>query len=481
MNFMRTESDFIGTLEIPDNVLYGIHSLRAKTNFPDNTPFSKDWYCSVGLVKQAIYNTYKNYKKAISQKYADKALPFSLISDEILDALINAAEEIEAGKHFEHFIVPALQGGAGTSVNMNVNEIISNRALQLLGSVPGNYSLVDPFEHANIYQSTNDVIPTSLKVCVMRLLEELEKSINELRSKVETIEKQAHQHVRIGYTQMQEAVPTSFGRLFSTYNDALSRDWWRVSKCFERIKTVNLGGGAIGTALAVPRYFVFESSRTLSNLSGLPISRSENMSDATSNLDAFVEVSAILKAHAVNIEKMTNDLRLLASDIAGREIKIPQKQAGSSIMPAKVNPVIVEYAISGAHQVYANDSLLSGLCALGCLELNAYLPSIGHALINSLKTLISINKTLADNLFDDIELSVEVAKQRMMRSASICTALIPLIGYKKATELALFMKQHQVDVVEANKKLNLVSDEQLQSALDSANLLKEGYSLQDIF
>ncbi|HEY9124064.1 MAG TPA: lyase family protein, partial [Bacteroidales bacterium] len=394
---MRTESDFIGTLEIPDNVLYGIHSLRAKTNFPDDTPFSKEWYCSVGLVKLAVYHTYKNYKKAVSEKYSDKALPFALMSDEVIEALIKAAEEVEAGMHFEYFIVPALQGGAGTSINMNVNEIIANRALQLLGSAPGNYSLVDPFEHANIYQSTNDVIPTSIKVCVIRLLEVLEKSINELRSKIEFIEKLAHQHLRIGYTQMQEAVPTSFGRLFSTYNEALSRDWWRVSKCYERIKTVNLGGGAIGTALAVPRYFVFESARNLSALSGLPIFRSENMSDATSNLDAFVEVSATLKAHAVNIEKMTNDLRLLASDIAGREIKIPQKQAGSSIMPAKVNPVIVEYAISGAHQVYANDTLLTNLSALGCLELNAYIPSIGHAMINSIKTLISINKTLADN------------------------------------------------------------------------------------
>lgn len=478
---MRIESDFIGTLEIPDDVLYGIHSLRAKTNFPDNTPFSKDWFCSVGLVKLAVYNTYKNYKKAVSEKYSDKALPLALMSDEVIEVLIKAAEEVEAGKHFEHFIVPALQGGAGTSINMNVNEIIANRALQLLGSALGNYSLVDPFEHANIYQSTNDVIPTSLKVCVIRLLEVLEKSINELRSKIEAIEKQAHQHVRIGYTQMQEAVPTSFGRLFSTYNDALSRDWWRVSKCFERIKTVNLGGGAVGTALAVPRYFVFESARNLSNLSGLPISRSENMSDATSNLDAFVEVSAILKAHAVNIEKMTNDLRLLASDIAGKEIKIPQKQAGSSIMPAKVNPVIVEYAISGAHQVYANDALLTNLSALGCLELNAYIPSIGHALINSLKTLISINKTLADNLFTGLELSTDVAKKRMLSSPSICTALIPVIGYKKATELALYMKQYQVDIFEANKALNLVSDEQLQSALDSANLLKEGYSLEDIF
>ena len=198
---------------------------------------------------------------------------------------------------------------------------------------------------------------------------------------------------------MQEAVPSTFGRLFSSYSDALSRDWWRVSKCLERIKVVNLGGSAIGTSVAVPKYFVSEVVARLQQLSGLPVTRGENLSDATSNLDPFVEVHGILKAHAVNLEKMVSDLRLLASDVYGtHSLTIPKKQVGSSIMPGKVNPVIPEYVISCAHRVYSNDQLIAGLSAQGCLELNAYLPVIGHAMLESLKLLISADNTAAAHL-----------------------------------------------------------------------------------
>ena len=262
--------------------------------------------------------------------------------------------------YYEHFIVPAIQGGAGTSINMNVNEIISNVALIKSGAKAGEYSQIDPFEHANIYQSTNDVVPTALKVAGIQLLEKLEQAINSSRFEIEKVES-AHKNIlRQGYTQMQAAVPSTYDKLFSTYNNALSRDWWRVSKCFERIKEVNLGGGAIGTGLSIPRYFIMHVVTELQHLTGLPITRSENMSDTTANLDSFVEVHAILKAHAVNLEKMTNDLRLLSSDLfAHPEIKIPQRQVGSSIMPGKINPVIPEYIISIAHKVYANDLMIS--------------------------------------------------------------------------------------------------------------------------
>ncbi len=192
---------------------------------------------------------------------------------------------------------------------------------------------------------------------------------------MEKLEKKYRNTLRIAYTQMQEAVPSTYGRLFSSYSDALSRDWWRVSKCLERIKVVNLGGSAIGTSIAVPKYFVAEVVSRLQQITGLPVTRGENLSDATSNLDPFVEVHGILKAHAVTLEKMANDLRLLASDIhGGHSLSIPKKQTGSSIMPGKVNPVIPEYVISCAHRVYSNDQLIAGLSAQGCLELNAYLP-----------------------------------------------------------------------------------------------------------
>src|SRR6266542_4070247 len=396
---MRTENDFIGSREIPSHSLYGIHSLRAKENFPDQTPFHVEWYQATALVKLACYRTYQKFKNAAQEHLADKETSMLFMDDNILDALEQSAMEVSQGKHFENFIVPAIQGGAGTSINLNINEIIANRALILLNLKPGAYHIVDPIEHANVYQSTNDVIPTSLRVAAMQLLNILEESVNSLRFQVEALEKAHLNTLRIGYTQMQEAVPTSYGRLFGTYAEALSRDWWRVSKCFERIKVVNLGGGAIGTGLSIPRFFIMEVVQELQQLTNLPLSRAENMQEATCNLDSFVEVHAIMKAHAVNLEKMVSDLRLLASDLTSiHEMELPKKQVGSSIMPGKINPVIPEFVISVAHKVYANDGIISSLSAQGCLDLNAYIPVIGHSLLESLKLLIAADNAIKEHL-----------------------------------------------------------------------------------
>jgi aspartate ammonia-lyase len=476
----RIEKDFLGELEVPENALYGIHALRAKNNFPDTTPFHLEWYKSVGLVKLSCFETYKSYKKFLLNKYKISEIPFQLLDDAVIEALIFSATEISQGKHFEWFIVPAIQGGAGTSINMNINEIISNVALIHSGHKPGEYGIIDPIEHSNIYQSTNDVIPTSLKITLMQLLNTLEEKINELRGNIEEVEKQNNNALRIGYTQMQEAVPTSFSRLFSTYNEALSRDWWRVSKCFERIKTVNLGGSAIGTGITVPQFFLMEVTQTLQRLTALPVTRSENLSDATSNLDSFVEVHAILKAHAVNLEKMMNDMRLLASDLSHKEISIPQKQAGSSIMPGKVNPVIPEFVISISNKIYANDSLISSLCAQGCLELNAYIPVIGHAFIESLKLLIAADSTIKDNLVTGISINAEIAEDKLYNSSSIVTVLVPYIGYHKAAEIAILMKSKNINIFEVNKELKFMTDKKLKNLLKPENVLKEGFTMGDL-
>jgi len=312
---MRKEKDYIGEKDIPDNALFGIHSLRAKENFPDNTPFHIEWYKAVGTVKQACYITYGKFKKAVKEKYDTENIPHKFIDDKILSALERSAADVSAGKYFDSFIVPASQGGAGTSINMNVNEIIANTALTVLDKKPGNYHIIDPIEHANIFQSTNDVVPTALKVAIMELLNDLEEEINKLRKEVEAAESKTRNVIRHGYTQMQEAVPTSFDKLFSSFNNALSRDWWRVSKCFERIKEVNLGGGAVGTGLSIPRFFILQAVSELQKLTGLPVTRGENLPDTTSNLDSLVEVHAILTAHAVNLEKISSDMRLLSSDL----------------------------------------------------------------------------------------------------------------------------------------------------------------------
>jgi len=475
---MRIEKDFIGQKEIPNNALYGIHAARARENFPDLTPFHKEWYQAIGLVKLACYKTYEGFTKAVQNKYDQS--PIKFIDQDKIGALKEAATEVSQGKYFDHFIVPAVCGGAGTSLNMNVNEIIANVALIKSGFLPGDYKEFDPIEDANIYQSTNDVIPTSLKLAAMKLLAELEVNINELRGIIEYYEKKHRNDLRIGYTQMQEAVPSSFGRLFSTYNEALSRDWWRVSKCTERIKVVNLGGSAIGTGITVPRYFILEVVQVLQQLTDLPITRSENMQDATSNLDSLVEVHAILKAHAVNLEKMVNDIRLLASDLHQNELSIPQKQAGSSVMPGKVNPVIPEFVISATRKIYANDMLISDLAAQGCLELNAYLPMIGHALLESLKLLIGANVTLKENLFYDLIVNTEMSFQKLIKSAAITTALLPYIGYHKAGQLAKQMKQKGQTIIEANRELKMMDEKKLLEIMEPQNLLKEGFSVNDI-
>ncbi len=477
---MRIEKDFIGHKEIDKNALYGIHSVRARENFPDTSPFPVEWYKAVGIVKLAVYRTIDQFYQAIEKKHGKKEILLKKIDKNSLNALIESGNEVAEGKHFEHFIVPAISGGAGTSINMNVNEIIANAALLKLGKKPGTYTIIDPVEDANLYQSTNDVIPTALKVAIIRLLENLEDSINKLRIKIEEIEKDTRNSLRTAYTQMQEAVPSSYGRLFSTYNQALSRDWWRVSKCFERIKVVNIGGSAVGTTLTVPRYMVMETIKTLQSITGLPVTKSENLADATNNLDSLVEVHAILKAHAVNLEKMVSDIRLLSSDITKKEIEIPERQAGSSIMPGKVNPVIPEFVISAAHKVYANDVLVSSLSAQGCLDLNAYIPAIGCAILVSIKILIASNTTLLNNLITGLQINQKKALEKLYHSASVTTALLPWIGYHAATKLALEMKASGSDIFQANQTLQLISDAQLKSILEPSNLLKEGFTIGDL-
>lgn len=477
---MRTESDYLGSMEIPDDALYGIHSLRAKENFPDTTPFQIEWYKAMGTVKYACYLTYKEFAKAMRSDVEMSKKDFLLIDDKVIDSLIQASIEISEGNHYDQFIVPAIQGGAGTSINMNINEVITNLALAQQGDKSGNYKRIDPIEHANIYQSTNDVVPTALRVATLQLLMMLEESINNLRFKVEEQEKKHRSSLRLGYTQMQAAVPSSWGQLFSTYSEALSRDWWRVSKCFERIKVVNLGGGAIGTGIGTPRFFIMEVVNQLHKLTHLPITRSENLIDATANLDAFVEIHATMKAHAVNLEKMVSDLRLMASDIAANQLSLPKRQVGSSIMPGKINPVIAEYVVSVSHRVYSNDQLISGLCGQGVLDLNAYIPLIGHALLDSLKLLISANDTLMSNMIQGIEIDIERANEQLFRNPSISTALLPYIGFNKAATLANEMKSKGINIFEANETLKLMEGSKLKEIVKPENLLKLGFSLKEI-
>lgn len=478
---MRTEKDHIGEVSIPAGAQYGIHSFRARENFPGQIPFPEEWYRATGTVKLACYHTLRKLRQALLKEHPDMVEHLRIPEELTLGALETAATAVSFGKYFDQFIVPGTQGGAGTSINLNINEIICNAALLELGHKPGDYHILDPIEGANMFQSTNDVIPTALTVAVLQLLNELEEAVNLSRYAVEQLETRYRNSLRLGYTQMQEAVPSTYGQLFSTYSEALSRDWWRVSKAFERIKVVNLGGGAIGTGISIPRFFIMEVVPALKKLTSLPVTQSENLVDATSNLDKWVEVHAILKAHAVNLEKMVSDLRLLSCGLnEERELELPALQVGSSIMPGKINPVIPEYIISSAHRIYANDSKITSLCALGCLELNAYLPEIGIAMLESLKLMISMNAALKDKMLNGLKVHEEIASKRLFKSPAVSTALSPLLGYKRAAELAKEMKKNHSDIFTANEKLGLIDSEKLKKLMEADQLLKKGFTVDDI-
>ncbi len=477
---MREEKDFLGKLPVPENALYGIHAIRSAGNFPGRDPFHPAWYRAMGLVKQAAYRCILSFKRAADGKFPDDKLPAGMERMEVFDHLEQAAAEMASGKYYDHIIVPAVQGGAGTSINMNVNEILANAALIHMGRAPGEYDVIDPYRHANLFQSTNDVVPTALKLAVMQQLHLLEEGINSLRARMEKLEGNYRDSMRMAYTQMQQALPSSYGMLFSAYNEALARDWWRISKCFERIKVVNLGGGATGSGLAVPRYYVMEVVHQLQQLTNVPVTRSDNHTDTTQNLDALVEVHGIMKAHAVNLEKIASDLRLMASDLTGApEVSLPKRQPGSSMMPGKVNPVIPEYVISIAHKVYSNDQLITSLCGQGCLDLNAYVPLIGHAMLDSLEMLTAACNSMGSLLLEELEVHGSLSLEKVLRSPAITTALMPYLGYRDAEQLAAYMQQHACSIWEANEALGLVDFAELKDLIAPERLLRLGYSLKD--
>lgn len=477
---MRTEKDFLGTLEIPSDAFYGIHARRAADNFPANSRFPVEWYKAVGLVKLAYFISAEKFAESVKSEGLEANVFQHIFSSEDSRVLQEVAREVSTGAHFDHFIVPAISGGAGTSINLNICEIIANVAITKKGGKAGDYSIVDPIQHANIYQSTNDVIPSALHLAVIQGMSELEEAINTLRASIEKLETKHRNSLRISFTQMQEAVPGSWGKLFSTYSEALSRDWWRVSRSVERIKVLNLGAGASGTGMSIPRFVIMDVIRQLQALTGLPLARSENLADATTNQDSLVEVHGMMKLLAVNLEKMVSDLRLLSSDIAHQGLKLPAVQTGSSLMPGKVNPVIPEYVISVAHKVYANDGLITRLSAQSCLELNAYLPIIGCSILESLDLLKKACSVCTQKIFAKLTLDTEYSASLLWRSPSITTALIPYIGYHKAGDIAARMKQDGMDVFEAVAQTDYLSTELLRKALLPENLLRLGYSVREI-
>lgn len=420
----RQEKDFLGEKNIPKDAFWGVHSARSCENFSlSGYQIHPEFIKAYGYVKKACALTIKD---------------LGAIDVSKIDAIISACEDVIEGKFNEQIIVDPMQGGAGTSLNMNVNEVIANRALEILGYEKGRYDIVDPIEDVNLYQSTNDTFPTALKVASILLLHKLEKKVIALQESFERKEKEFADIVKVGRTQLQDAVLITLGKEFSAYSEAVARDRWRIYKCEERMRVVNIGGTAIGTGLSAPRKFIFGAVEHLRELTGLGLARAENLVENTQNWDVFAEVSGILKAHATNLIKISNDLRLLSSGPSAGlgEIILPARQVGSSIMPGKINPVIPEAVAQVGIKVLGNDVIVNQCVAMGQLELNQFAPMISFAFLESLEILINANKIFAENCIDGIEPNREKIKSLLENSEAILTALLPRLGYKKVSVIA---------------------------------------------
>jgi aspartate ammonia-lyase len=455
----RLEKDSLGELKVPQGAYWGIHTQRALDNFN----ISKD------KVNFSLIKAYCLVKKACCQ--ANQEL--KLLEDKKAEALIQACDEIAEGKLNDQFPLDALQGGAGTSTNMNVNEVLANRAIGILGGQIGDYSLLDPISEVNLNQSTNDTYPTALKVAGILKFRELSQNIAELQGSFQRKEKEFAKIVKIGRTELQEAVPITLGQEFSAFAEAIARDRWRVFKCEERLRLVNIGGTAVGTGLTAPRSYIFLVIETLRQVTGLGLSRGETVLDQTANSDSFVEVSGILKAHAANLLKISRDLRLL--NLLG-EVNLPKLQAGSSIMPGKVNPVILEAVEQTAIRVIANDLVITEVCSKGSLQINEFMPLLAHAFLESLDLLIKVNLAFA-GMVQRILANEEKCREYFDRSPTIITALLPHIGYEKADEL---LKEFS-----ASGKKNLreflsekLGKELIERVFDPYNLISLGYDLK---
>jgi aspartate ammonia-lyase len=427
----RREEDLLGVLEIPIDAYWGIHTGRAIRNFP----------LSGRPVRQGLIRAFALVKKAC----AAANLELGYLAPEKGEAIIAACGEIAAGGFPDQFPVDALQGGAGTSTNMNVNEVIANRAIELLHGRRGDYRLIHPLEEVNLHQSTNDVYPTALKVASISGLRRLSQAVADLQGAFQEKEKAFGAIVKIGRTEMQEAVPMTLGAEFAAFSEAVARDRWRTFKAEERLRVVNLGGTAIGTGLTAPRDYIFLVIEKLREISGMGLSRGENLTGETANADPFVEVSGILKAHATNLVKISGDLRLL--NFTG-EIHLSPVQAGSSIMPGKVNPVVIEAVIQTGLRVMADDMLVADAVSRGTWQINEFMPLIADAFLEEIDLLTSAATLLAGQVRG---LVADEARCRAFfdQSPMIVTALLPLIGYERATELIMEFYRRESSVVKS--------------------------------
>ena len=458
----RVEKDSIGTHNVPASAYYGVQTLRAKENFPIT-----GYHLNSMFIKNLAY-----IKKAAAITNAKT----SLLAENKAQAIVDACDEIIEGALHQEFIVDPIQGGAGTSMNMNINEVVANRASELLNGKLGEYTLVHPNDHVNYGQSTNDVIPTAGKMTIIDLSKDLHAELVRLKEAFQTKAKEFDHIIKMGRTQMQDAIPIRLGQEFEAYSVAVERNIQRLEQAIEEMYVVNLAGTAIGTGLNADTYYVENVVPVLAEVSGLPLTQADNLIDGTQNIDSFAQISSVLKNCSISLSKIANDLRLLSSGpkTGFNEINLPKKQNGSSIMPGKVNPVIPEVVNQVAFRVVGNDVTVMMAVEGGQLELNAFEPIIFYSIFESFVILTNGISTWIDNCILGITANEEHNEKLVENSIGIITAIVPFIGYQKSADLANRALTSGKSVRDLILEEGIMTEESLDNILDPYKMTSPG-------
>lgn len=459
---MRKEHDFLGELEIPDDVYYGVQTTRAISNFKiTGQKIDPDFVQAYAKVKKAT----------VMANMSTGRMP-----KEVGEPLIQAADEIIAGKFLDQFPVDPIQGGAGTSVNMNVNEVLCNRALEIIGKPKGSYDIISPNNHANMAQSTNDTFPTSIKVCLSHKGKKLTASLTRLADELDKKGEEFKDILKMGRTHLQDAVPITLGQEMHSYASAVRRGIDRINHAIDTIHVVNMGGTAVGTGLNAEPAYITKVAETLSEVTGEKYVTADNIIDATNNTDGFSDVSSAMKTTALVLIKMANDFRLMASGprCGLNELKLPMRQPGSSIMPGKVNPVIAEVLDQACYQVVANDLAVSLGVENGQFELNVMEPVISFNMFNSMTYMTNAVDTFVEKLLLDLQPNKEQCQEWLDKSVGVVTAMLPHIGYENSAMIAKEAYNTGKPVRQVILEKGLISKEKMEKILSPKEMTTPG-------
>ncbi len=440
---------------------------------PETAQAAENFPVSGERLSAAFIRAYAMVKRACTRTNAD----LGYLDGETAEAICSVCAEMEAGAHHEHIIVDAFQGGAGTSTNMNMNEVIAALATDRLPAGKP----VDPLAHVNCHQSTNDTYPTALRVACLFLMKDLEEAVIALQGALQEKETEFQDTVKMGRTQLQDAVPVTLGAEAGAWAEAIARDRWRLHKARERLRQVNLGGTAVGTGLGAPQDYILQVVQTLRRMTGLNIARKENLIDGTQNHDELAELSGFLKTCGVNLMKIAGDIRLLSSgpDTGLNELHLPKVQAGPSIMPGKVNPVMAEMTIQTALQVMAQDQAISTAAGMGNLELNAFMPLIARNLLSSLSLLKNTLPLFTEKCVRGLGANADRCAAHTNSTAALATVLVPALGYGVVESLVAEHRQSGEPLRDLILKRGIASEETLERLLSPRATVRLGYRKDD--